>query len=247
MKQYFPLLLLPTNKDSKFWLTKSGKLLSSMYPATNKKYGKNQHLYVVSDEQIKAGDWRIHPEGMYMVGDIPQNVGFKPRLTTSDEIPDMPEEIFNIHGWKKIIASSDKSLGLHWIDDLFIDYYLKAYNMGKPITSIELEMENWRADGEGGRAFKTQIPRIKIKPNGIINIPVQTIEEAAINYMGFPMEQFTRGEESEKYEAFISGANWQKSQPDIFTKDELMDWYKHVKTHTVDEAFLYILNKRAKK
>jgi hypothetical protein len=94
-----------------------------------------QHLYIISNDEIKVGDWFIHstPEmiwsepnkcekvnGNYVEGDIVFGV--------------QGEET----GCKKIIASTDKLITpKSFITDLFINTYIKAYNESKTIEEVE--------------------------------------------------------------------------------------------------------------
>ncbi len=77
-----------------------------------------QHLYFTSNEEIKEGDWCIG-EGV--------------------ALPFKAIPTIRYHQWKKIVASTDPSLGLPSIPESFIQQYV-AVN-GK-INSVMLEMEN---------------------------------------------------------------------------------------------------------
>lgn len=80
---------------------------------------KSQHLYIASSEKIKEGDWclwRIQHEW---------------RLTQATT--DNP--LFHY----KIIASTDKSLGVSEIPQDFIDTYIKYYNSGRFIEDVLVE------------------------------------------------------------------------------------------------------------
>lgn len=134
MKKTFKVVMLPTKKASLFNLDKD-KLKRSINPIGNGYNGTYmpQHLYIISDEEIKEGDYYIlRPESK-----------IKQSWNT---LPINPRE------WVKIEASTDKQLSedykryephhLPQIDESFIQEYIKAYNEGKPITEVDLEMVN---------------------------------------------------------------------------------------------------------
>lgn len=94
-----------------------------------------QHIYITSDEEIKEGDWYCSPTGI-----VSQHNG-------TEKLPD---------GWKKIIATTDKSLtqfnqyvgenegymtSLPQPSQSFIEKYVEEYNKGNIITDIMVEYE----------------------------------------------------------------------------------------------------------
>ncbi len=100
-----------------------------------------RHLYITSDEKIKEGEYAIVP----MLGG-----GFVAAL-----IVDISKTGYVIFGnyarlidlgcqiseCKKIIVTTDKSLGLPQSSQSFIKAYIEAYNSGKPITKVMVEIE----------------------------------------------------------------------------------------------------------
>jgi hypothetical protein len=88
------------------------------------------HLYIVSDDDIKEGDWII--------------------VLRSNRIFNVPEGfIYDKENVKKIIATTDNSLNsptimyptVFFIPQLFIDTYISEYNKGNIITDVEIEYE----------------------------------------------------------------------------------------------------------
>lgn len=94
------------------------------------------HLYFLSDEEIKEGDWYISA----MKSIISQHNG-------TEKLPD---------GWKKIIATTDKSLvdtihnpaeefkhiwELPQPSQSFIEKYVEEYNKGNVITEVMVEYD----------------------------------------------------------------------------------------------------------
>lgn len=95
-----------------------------------------QHLYILSSEEIKEGDWYISA----MKSIISQHNG-------TEKLPD---------GWKKIIATTDKSLkvpidkaymnfgeteSLPHTSDSFIEKYVEEYNKENIITEVMVEYD----------------------------------------------------------------------------------------------------------
>ena len=85
------------------------------------------HFYILSDEEIKEGDWYIQEsqifqyKGYYSINQLPK---------------------FNYT--KKIIASTDPSLKLPQPFQAFIEKYIKAYNKGDKIEDVMVEYdEEW--------------------------------------------------------------------------------------------------------
>ena len=80
-----------------------------------------QNLYIISDDEIKEGDY-------YIIDDIPEllkNNGLK----------------FIDDYCKKVIATTDTSLGLPQPSKQFIEKYIEEYNKGNIITDVLVEYE----------------------------------------------------------------------------------------------------------
>jgi hypothetical protein len=98
-----------------------------------------QHLYILSDEEIKEDDWFYDEFG----------VTSKIFQRKNSNIYSLPNNV------KKIIATTDKSLKIADFPELkntayrslpqpsqqFIEVYIKAYNGGNPITEVLAEYE----------------------------------------------------------------------------------------------------------
>ena len=115
----------------------------------------NQHLYLISDDEIKEGDW-------YIATDIKSVIQCN-KVTTyiHGGSTQSPKDLA-----KKIIATTDISINdsvepknrefvkaynqlLPQIPESFIQAYIKAYNEGKPITEVDLEykLDNYNLKG----------------------------------------------------------------------------------------------------
>lgn len=79
----------------------------------------NQHLYIISDDEIKKGDWVIRD--------------WEPVQISEDK--------YLIHDMK-IIASTDRQITTKpFISESFVDEYAIAFNAGNRINEVEFEME----------------------------------------------------------------------------------------------------------
>lgn len=140
-QETFNVVMLPTEKASLLGLT-NGKLYYSEFGHMTDIW-EGQHLYILSDEKIKEGDWVLHNSGY-----ISQVLGFN-----IDAI-----KLLDAQRWtkdcKKIVASTDKEITPEtWIHDSFVNVFLLSYNNKKQITEIKLDIvpydgttpisENW--------------------------------------------------------------------------------------------------------
>lgn len=121
MKQLCQVIMLPTAKDEVRLLTiKYMDQDSSGVSFIANSPGEPRHLYFVSYETPKEGDWFIANEAARKCIRIEE--GNYPYVTIQGN-----EEVKHFHTWKtKIIASSDQSLGLPLIPQSFIEQYVKA-------------------------------------------------------------------------------------------------------------------------
>lgn len=155
----FRVVMLPTEKESNLWLQPNNLL---RFANSLKEVGiaKPQHLYILSDEEIKE-----------------------------------------IEGSKKIVSTTDKSLtncsvcgisndnhkmscktpslrtNLPAIPESFIQAYIEAYNKGKPITEVDLEVinfvkahtcENIKDCNETCESKKISSTRMKTRPDNTV-------------------------------------------------------------------------------
>ena len=154
MKKTHQIILLPTKENSNLYkLILSNKLVLSKKAGPSCNVEINQHLYLISDDEIKEGDW-VYQDRFYEEKPVPiMQFSSKDLVTNANE-----SELC-----KKVIASTDSELKitksatgvtdggrertfysdklLPQIPESFIKAYIKAYNEGKPITEVDLEMD----------------------------------------------------------------------------------------------------------
>ncbi len=129
------VVMLPTNeKASTIWKTTSGQLIHTHVSGEYKEKYQPQHLYILSDEEIKIGDWGIgHAKGINGIGT--GYYVFKHDNSNIAKVNALAE------GSKKIIATTDKSLGLASPSTSFIEKFVEEYNKDNVITDVMVEYE----------------------------------------------------------------------------------------------------------
>jgi len=95
------------------------------------KFGKSQHLYILSDEKIEEGDWFYYPKSY-------KNINLC-NLRDYKYLTDKCNNNWLAESCKKIIAATDKSLNLPEPSPEFIQKYIEAYNSGNPIIEVVVE------------------------------------------------------------------------------------------------------------
>lgn len=147
MKKTFKVVMLPTEKAKNSILLNNSNKLTYFKNYLTQDYLKNvlnsnsNHLYITSDEEIKEGDWLFFWNNKELDSYKPEQ--YQPNKG----------HVLN-NGVRKIVATTDKSLnviqedkdprdwGYPQLPESFIQAYIKAYNEGKPITEVDLEMDN---------------------------------------------------------------------------------------------------------
>ena len=135
------VVMLPTNEKTKYLMVYSdvektkGKLI--LNGLKNDEYKEYQHLYIISDDEIKKGDY------IYCT------------ITNAIEIAKYNHDDLT-RDWKKVIATTDTSLYIHQEETFylpervfylpqpsqqFIQKYIEEYNKGNIITDVLIEYE----------------------------------------------------------------------------------------------------------
>lgn len=140
MRQTRKVVMLPTEKASSIgqYIDTGNLVLNN--PKLDIVRGSFQHLYFLSNDEIK--------EGLCLALD--SNIIFN---CTKGDIHAMVRAN-GLHLHKNIIASTDKELTpSSWIPESFVQAYIKAYNEGKPITEVGLILEPLNILEENGTEF----------------------------------------------------------------------------------------------
>ena len=157
MLKKHPIVMLPTKEASCIVLMNTGELYyKNNYSVNHEKERVNQHLYFLSDEEIKVGDWYYNTavkEEHLSYSNYIEKCEYNHEAIACNNI--------NLPKCYKIIASTDKSLGLPLPTDEFIKEYCKAGGIGE----VMIEYYNDNED-----AFDLLSGKICISPDNTITI-----------------------------------------------------------------------------
>ena len=124
------VVMLPTNQKTKYLIVYSdvektkGKLI--LNGLKNDEYKEHQHFYIISDDEIKENNthfYNPHSGQLHISGNHTDYIAI------------------NKNGCKKIIATTDVSLGLPQPSKQFIQKYIEEYNKGRIIEDILVEYD----------------------------------------------------------------------------------------------------------
>lgn len=158
LKEKAQVILLPTENKSNLILNESLNILGdnnyfSKLAVKLNSYINYYHLYIVSDEEIKEGDWYLSQT--YPSSKINKYLSQKPCKFTDEDKKIIEENNFQNITFK-IIATTDASLNSKKLNENsyqlkyktiylpqpsqgFIEKYIKEYNKGNIITDILVE------------------------------------------------------------------------------------------------------------
>ena len=118
----------------------------------SKEYTKTvitQHLYIISDEEIKPGDWiyryednKVFQSQSYFKKDSPIKDGLiiKVIATTDTSLVLLNEQYFDVNKKRKSAILEQKNLPQP--SQQFIEKYIEEYNKGNVITDVLVEVED---------------------------------------------------------------------------------------------------------
>lgn len=152
------IIMLPTNEKTHLLLTGRNDLYYSLNLSVfslKEDIDKFQHLYILSNEEIKTGDWIYRYEDKKV---------FQSKSYFSEDNP-LKKGLIT-----KIIATTDTSLGLPQPSQQFIKYYIEEYNKGNVINKVEVEVKR-RIEFNGCHSYESSVNfDLKINSNNTINI-----------------------------------------------------------------------------
>ena len=232
------LVMLPTNEKANDWVTpkrfnKGVALSKSIERLQNIEYWEYdidkcytpQHLYILSDEEIKEGDWFIEfdlkgTRSSYCNKPFLCDIGNTENFILTKDNGNFPFP----ENCKKIIATNDKSLSnqvfrkdgtptsnydfvLPQLSNSFIEKYVEEYNKGNLITEVIVEYQPANIGQEiiqigAGDEFVTSW-KLKINPkDNTINIkPIkddgnrENIKKIIVNFCFDKYNQFLDNDE----------------------------------------------------
>ncbi len=230
--QEFDVIMLPTDKLSKVGLHSDKKIYLHHSELTkNLPYYQPQHIYILSSEKPKAGDWYITNDNKLLQC---REVLFD--LTYADG--DYGRNKNSIKG--KVIASTDSSLGYtdHRVSPVpnfcdspqipkeFIEYFIREYNQDNVVNKVLVEVE--KTDFKPDTSMGYHEPgaynykwKIKSNQNNEVNVlsesKQETLEEAAEKYVYEHYKSYAYKDELELI--FIDGAKHQAER--MYNEEEV--------------------------
>jgi len=169
------LIMLSTNEKAKMWLNKfSNQLHIDTVEKENHENAINQHLYFLSSDEIKEGDW-YENNGVIFRADYKFDDGNNPNQNKKN---------------RKIIAATDSSLRigklevggkiehLPQIPQSFLKIFVEEYNKSNVITEVMVEYEEVevyeQTKNEGfGSYFSKKESKYKLKVNSKNEITIR--------------------------------------------------------------------------
>jgi len=170
MKKSAQVVMLPTNEKANLLLTGRNDLYYSSKLSDfllKEDIDTFQHLYILSDEEIKEGDYHVAIRIVKTNGD--KAIAF----TDQEQL----DAIAEIGGAKKIIATTDNTVKfperfpsfvtLPQIPQSFIEKFVEEYNKGNVITEVMVE---YKSIGAYANPKYDSDYQLKINPDNTIDI-----------------------------------------------------------------------------
>ena len=164
----------------------------------------NQHIYIISDEEIKDGEWHLH----YYEG--------KPVISKShNSAVKVINEIAEQFSYKKVILTTDADLinyGVQEINDGVLEWFVK----NPSCDEVEVELLEYGFDEVPICKYEIIIPKEEPKQ--------ETLEEAAFNFTaGKSVKEICSRMDFIKGSKF--GAKWQKEQnKNLYSKKDMIEF-----------------------
>ena len=117
------------------------------------------NLYIISDNEIKLFDWVYNNK---------ENI--VEQITSKTQLIFVLEENKENQTFKKIIATTDASLGLPQLSQQFIEKYIEEYNKSQQITECLVEYEEIYPKHFTYNPNENIITRLKVDKNNTITI-----------------------------------------------------------------------------
>jgi len=157
------VIMLPTEEQTKLWISKGTNILRDLSNIIGMKQAIGQHIYIISDDEIKEGDWYLQ------YGNLS---GWK-LLQSRKDISLFEKD-------KKIISTNDKTCHkncncsivctkrceklLPEPSQQFITKYIESYNKGEIITDVLVEYEKATYDKWFDNGGQPVFDTIKVNP-----------------------------------------------------------------------------------
>jgi hypothetical protein len=164
------IIMLPTDENSMLHLTKDNHLIdvfSGVFSKENKYYGKNQHLYILSNEKIEKGDWFYDSRDKILSNNPLAITHFSKKvIVTTDSSLKVYYDLVGKNGLSQLRQKS-----LQEIPQSFIEYFINEYNKGNVIKKVlvEVECKNVQIYPKSGKEFSDK-NHLEFIYNRLINV-----------------------------------------------------------------------------
>ena len=118
-----------------------------------------QHLYFLSNEEIKGGDWYFDPYENKILQCLSHMVYINTMM-------------------RKVIATTDTSLRLPQPSKEFIQAFTKSYNEGKPITKVLVEYDVITLNEDWSKRPVVVTNEYKLKVNSSNEITIKKVKDS---------------------------------------------------------------------
>lgn len=142
-------------------------------------YHECQHFFITSDEEIKEGDWIYHlsRKEVFRIHHFDSSNNNKTIVTSDKDFLELPNRFIEVlvSDCRKIIATTDTSLGLPQPSQQFIEKYIEEYNKGNQIEKVMVKYETSQITKqewfqEAPYRVKYDITTLKVKSDNTITI-----------------------------------------------------------------------------
>ena len=134
------VIMLPTNKNSSNIAKSINQDILSLYNKNDDKYNQwiNQNLYIISNDEIKEGDWYYNSR-LKQIFQAIRNSGYSKKTDDYKIIATTDTSL--IENIEMIGTGSTYLFKLPQPSQQFIEKYIESYNKGEVITDVLVEYE----------------------------------------------------------------------------------------------------------
>lgn len=151
---------------------KTNELFIPVFDSLNYKECIYKHLYILSDDEIKEGDYAFEIErrrlGRILKSEINKEGIWDLKIETEEY------EYYPVNIPKKVIASTDISLGVLYLDENFIKQYVEANGFDEILIKYKNEQPTFSVD-----FYNCKLPIIKMIKSSFNKeeLPIQAIKD----------------------------------------------------------------------
>jgi hypothetical protein len=195
MKKKHQIVLIDTDKESKILLNPDNNILYTTTEPVGKGHHKLKHLYILSDDEIKEGDWFV------WASNGEEENGWNLERCKKLSETDVLNTNYKIQ--KKIIATTDSSLKIYESETLakasgfslksddillprlsgsFVEKYIELYNNGNPIVDVMVEYYEHIIGNMGSMDYPNFETELRLKLHSNNEVIISLIDEDEKKY-----------------------------------------------------------------